>query len=59
MNRKPSTPPSQVREDLSRKKQYSKPKLTVHGDLRTITARKHQHRNDGAGRPRTGSFTQA
>ena len=41
------------------KKPYSRPKLTVHGDLRSITASKRSTRSDGAGRPRTGSLTQA
>lgn len=36
------------------KKPYSRPKLTVHGDLRSITAAKRSTRAD-SGRPRTGS----
>jgi hypothetical protein len=40
-------------KDKSRKKPYSRPKLTVHGDLRAITA-KASSRAD-SGRPRTGT----
>jgi hypothetical protein len=36
---------------------YSAPKLTVHGDLRTITAAKGSNRNE-AGQPKTFSTSQ-
>ena len=39
-------------EDGGRKLPYSTPKLTVHGDLRTITAAKGSNR-DEAGLPKT------
>ncbi|GEM_PF-5389170 len=58
MNPKQPNPPSESRENLAPKRPYSKPKLTVHGDLRTITAAKHRTRSDGTGRPRTGNLTQ-
>jgi hypothetical protein len=40
------------------KKPYSRPKLVVHGDLRSITMAKGSSRND-LGRPRTGTRPQA
>lgn len=44
-------------KEKRRKKKYSRPKLTVHGDLRVITA-KASTRGDN-GRPRTGTTTLA
>jgi hypothetical protein len=41
-----------VPSDEGRKKPYSKPKLTVHGDLRVITATKGSNRRE-TGKPRT------
>jgi hypothetical protein len=41
-----------TREDAGEKLPYSAPKLTVHGDLRTITAAKGGNR-DEAGQPKT------
>ncbi len=35
------------------KKPYRKPRLTVHGDIRALTAAKAGSRADGAGKPRT------
>lgn len=40
-------------KEKSRKKPYARPKLTIHGDLRVITA-KASTRAD-SGRPRTGT----
>jgi len=37
---------------------YSAPTLTIHGDLRTITAAKGGNRSDAAGKPKTFSNTQ-
>ncbi len=45
-------------KDEKIKKPYSRPKLTVHGDLRAITSTKRSTRRDSSG-PRTGSTTQA
>ena len=36
-----------TKEDDGQKLPYSAPKLTVHGDLRTITAAKGGNRNEG------------
>jgi hypothetical protein len=40
--------------ETGKKRPYSKPKLTVHGDLRVITAFKGSNRQE-SGRPRTWS----
>jgi hypothetical protein len=42
------------RDGSGQKLPYSTPKLTVHGDLRTITAAKKSNRRE-AGRPKTFS----
>ncbi len=36
-----------------RKKPYRTPKLTVHGDIRTLTRAKAGTKSDGAGKPAT------
>jgi hypothetical protein len=43
----------------ARKKRYRTPKLTVYGDLRTLTKVKMGAMNDGAGRPMTRAMTGA
>lgn len=41
-----------TKEDSGEKLPYSAPKLTIHGDLRTLTAAKGSNR-DEAGQPKT------
>lgn len=49
--------PAPVQTKPSGKKQpYSRPTLTIHGDLRTITAAKGGNRDD-SGQPKTWSNT--
>jgi hypothetical protein len=47
--------PHQMKKDGG-KQPYSRPKLTVHGDLRAITAAKGGNKGDGAN-PKTWSTT--
>jgi hypothetical protein len=47
MSQKPAAPRQ------SRKRPYRTPALTVHGDLKAITAAKAGTGNDGGGKPRT------
>ena len=49
---KPTNSAPATNEDGGQKLPYSAPKLTVHGDLRTITAAKGSNR-DEAGQPKT------
>jgi hypothetical protein len=42
-----------TRRGTGRKKPYKAPKLTVHGDIRTLTRTKAGTKSDGASKPAT------
>ena len=45
--------PKHTQPKRGSKKPYSTPALTVHGNLRSLTAAKKGNRSDGAGVPKT------
>ena len=47
--------PKQTPPERGSKKPYRKPALTVHGDLRSLTAAKGSTKSDGPGVPKTKS----